>query len=191
MSKLIIISGPSGVGKGTIINRIIDKYHEEGKDIYFSVSYTTRTPREGETDGVEYTFVSKEKFLDLIHNNGLLEYNKYGDKYYGTPKDVVFGYLDNGYDVIIEMDVNGYQQIKKLGIPHTSIFIAPPSVEELETRLRNRGTEDENSIRRRIKQAMNEIMQLKEYQHVVFNEDGELDKAVDKVYEIISKKYVK
>jgi len=191
MGNLTIISGPSGVGKGTIINKIIERYQNEDKKIYFSVSYTTRSPREGETDGVEYLFISKEKFIELINNNGLLEYNQYGDKYYGTPKDIVFDYLDNGYDVIIEMDVNGYQQIKKLGIPHKSIFIAPPSVADLENRLRSRGTENEECIRKRIKQAINEIMMLKEYQHVVFNENDELDKAVDKVYEIMNKKYVK
>ena len=114
MSKLVVISGPSGVGKGTIIKLLQEKYEEEKKNLYLSISCTTRLPREGEIDGISYYFISEKEFLKRINDNDFLEYNKYGTgKYYGTPKSTVLKYLEMGYDVILEIDINGYRQIKE------------------------------------------------------------------------------
>ena len=112
MSKLVVISGPSGVGKGTVVKLLQEKYQEEGRKLYLSVSCTTRTPREGEREGVHYYFISEEEFNNKIKHNDFLEYNQYGTgKYYGTPKDKVIDYLQKGYDVILEIDDNGYKQV--------------------------------------------------------------------------------
>ncbi len=193
MGKLIIISGPSGVGKGTIINKLKEKYQENGKNIYVSISYTTRNKRENEIDGKDYFFVSKEEFEKMINQNGFLEYNQFntGD-YYGTPKDIIFDYLDNEYDVILEIDVNGYKKIKEQNIVDASIFIAPPSMEVLEKRLRKRGTETEEKIRRRMRTAVDEILCMNLYDNVLFNEDDKVDEVVNKIYQLINeKKYTK
>jgi len=193
MGNLIIISGPSGVGKGTIINRIKEKYKNNNKKLYVSVSYTTRNPRDGEINGRDYYFISVQEFKELINNNGLLEYNEYGTgKYYGTPRDIIFNYLDNDYDVILEIDVNGYKKIKELGIEHRSVFVAPSSIGVLESRLRKRNSEDEENLKKRIKEAFNELNYMNLYDDIVFNEDGKLEEAVDEVYELMnSKKYIK
>ena len=193
MGNLVIISGPSGVGKGTIINKLKEKYQSENKKLYVSVSYTTRSPRTGEENGKDYYFISTEEFQKLIKNNGLLEYNEYGTgKYYGTPKDMIFNYIDNGYDVILEIDVNGYQKIKELNLPLTSIFVAPPSMDELEKRLRSRNSESDDIINKRLKEASKEIMKMNDYNYVVFNENGKIDEAVNSIYDLMNrKKYIK
>ena len=192
MGNLIVISGPSGVGKGTIIKEIKERYQDNDKNLYVSVSYTTRKIREGERDGVDYHFVSVQEFENLIKNNGLLEYNEYGTgNYYGTPKDLVFNYLDNDYDVILEIDVNGYQKIKELNIPHESIFIAPPSYDVLENRLKRRNTESNEIIQKRLKAALNEINHMDIYDYVIYNKENELEQAVDDIMNIMNKKYSK
>ena len=192
MGNLIVISGPSGVGKGTIIKEIKERYQDNDKNLYVSVSYTTRKIREGERDGVDYHFVSIQEFENLIKNNGLLEYNEYGTgNYYGTPKDLVFNYLDNDYDVILEIDVNGYQKIKELNIPHESIFIAPPSYDVLENRLKRRNTESNEIIQKRLKAALNEINHMDIYDYVIYNKENELEQAVDDIMNIMNKKYSK
>lgn len=188
MSKLVVISGPSGVGKGTIVKLLQEKYQEEGKKLYLSISCTTRSPREGEIDGVSYYFISEEEFKRRIKKNDFLEYNIYGTgKYYGTPKSTVVKYLKNGYDVILEIDINGYKQIKKNYPEALGIFIMTPSVKELYARLRNRGTEEESIIEQRIKTAKVEIKNRNIYDRVVVNKNGQIEETTDRIYSIINR----
>ena len=193
MGKLIIISGPSGVGKGTIINKLKKIYQDNNKNLYVSVSYTTREKRKNEREGVDYYFISLEEFLKKINENRLLEYNQYGTgKYYGTPKDKIFDYLDNGYDVILEIDVNGFIKVREQGIDFTSIFIAPPSISDLEERLRTRNTETEEVINKRLLEARRELASMNLYDNIIYNENNRIDDAVDSVLKVINeKKYVK
>lgn len=187
MSKLVVISGPSGVGKGTIIKLLQDRYEEESKKLYLSISCTTRSPREGEENGIHYYFITEKEFKKRIRKNDFLEYNLYGTgKYYGTPRSKVLEFLKNGYDVILEIDINGYKQIKKNYPDCVGIFIMPPNEEELYNRLKNRGTESEDIIKVRIETAKEEIKNKDIYDHVIVNENGKSDKAMDDVYEIIN-----
>ena len=191
MSKLVVISGPSGVGKGTIVKLLQEKYAEENKKLYLSISCTTRNPREGEQDGIHYYFISEEEFLNRIKNEDFFEYNKYGTgKYYGTPKSTVLEYLNNGYDVILEIDINGYKQIKKQYPDCIGIFIMPPSINDLYDRLKGRATETQDVIERRIQTAvleMNEADETKIYDYMITNEDGKSIEAMEKIYRIINK----
>ena len=188
MSKLVVISGPSGVGKGTVVRLLQDRYNEENRNMYISVSCTTRSPREGEIDGVHYYFINEEEFLNKIENHDFLEYNQYGTgKYYGTPKSTVLDYLDKGYDVILEIDVNGYRQIKENFPDCIGIFIAPPSLEMLEKRLRDRGTETEEAIQKRLNTAKEEMLTQDEYDHIIINEDGKQEEAMEELYNIMNK----
>jgi len=188
MNKLIVISGPSGVGKGTIVKLLKNKYREENKKLYVSISCTTRNIRDGEIDGVSYYFISEEDFLNRIKKGDFLEYNYYGTgKYYGTPKSTVINYLNDGYDVILEIDINGYKQIKENYPDCLGIFIMPPSIDALETRLRNRGTETMEAIQKRLITAETEIKEKDIYDYIIVNEHGKEQEAFQKVYEIISK----
>ena len=188
MNKLIVISGPSGVGKGTIVKLLKNKYREENKKLYVSISCTTRNIREGEIDGVSYYCISEEDFLNRIKKGDFLEYNYYGTgKYYGTTKSTVINYLNDGYDVILEIDINGYKQIKENYPDCLGIFIMPPSIEALETRLRNRGTETMEAIQKRLITAETEIKEKDIYDYIIVNEHGKEQEAFQKVYEIISK----
>ena len=189
MSKLLVISGPSGVGKGTIVKHLQDRYKEEGKKLYLSISCTTRCPREGEKDGVNYYFISKEEFKERIKNNDFLEYNIYGTgKYYGIPKSTVIKYLDKGYDVILEIDINGYKQIKKNYPDSVGVFIMPPDIKELYNRLKNRNTETEEVIKVRLETAKKEIRGRRIYDHIVVNENGKSLEASNEIYDIINKR---
>lgn len=188
MSKLVVISGPSGVGKGTIVKLLQNKYEEEGKKLYLSISCTTRLPREGEEDGIHYFFISEEEFQERIKKEDFFEYNKYGTgKYYGTPKSTVMEYLNKGYDVILEIDVNGYKQIKEKYPDCVGIFIMPPSIIELYERLKGRGTETNDAIERRIKTAALEMQEKDIYDYVIVNENEKSDEAMEKIYKIINK----
>ena len=178
---LVLYTGSSGVGKGTIMQRLL----ELNPNIRLSVSNTTRSPREGEIDGVRYNFVTEEQFKSLIPDDGDLEYAKYCDHYYGTPKKPVEEMLDNGYDVFLEIEVCGGLQVMEKYPDILSIFILPPSMDVLEKRLRKRGTEDEETIQKRLEQAKHEIGFKDKYRYNVIN--GELDKAVDEVLEILRK----
>lgn len=178
---LVLYTGSSGVGKGTIMQRLL----ELNPNIRLSVSNTTRSPREGEIDGVHYNFVTEEQFKSLIPDDGYLEYAKYCDHYYGTPKKPVEEMLDNGYDVFLEIEVCGGLQVMEKYPDILSIFILPPSMDVLEKRLRKRGTEDEETIKKRLEQAKHEIGFKDKYRYNVIN--GELDKAVDEVLEILRK----
>lgn len=186
MSKLIVISGPSGAGKGTIVQELLKIYRIYNDKVYLSVSVTTREPREGEVEGINYYFITLEEFEQKIKENEFLEYNKYGTgKYYGTLKSKVLNYLKNGYDVILEIDINGYKQVMANYTDAIGIFIAPPSLEELEKRLRGRATESEENIQKRLKVAKIEMENQDIYPHVIINEEGLVTKAALEVYKII------
>lgn len=177
----MLYTGSSGVGKGTIL----DELKKRDPNIKVSISNTTRNKRNGEIDGVHYNFVTREQFEKLIKENGYLEYAEYCDNYYGTPKKAVEDMLDDGYTVILEIEVQGGLQIMKKHPDVLSIFILPPSMDVLEKRLRSRGTEDEETIQKRLEQAKNEITFKDKYRYNVVN--AELDKAVEQVLDIIHK----
>ncbi len=186
MSKLVVISGPSGAGKGCIVKELLNIYKEKNDKVHLSVSATTRLPRLGEVDGINYYFIKENEFLEKIKNHEFLEYNKYStDKYYGTLKKHVLEYLNNGYDVILEIDINGYKQVLENYKEAVGIFIMPPSLKILEQRLRDRGTETEEQIQSRLKTAKTEIKNKKIYPHIVINEDGKIKEAANNVYKII------
>lgn len=177
--KFIVLSGPSGVGKGTICNTLIKELNA-----WYSVSMTTRAPREGEQDGIHYYFVTKEEFEERLKNNELLEYNTYNNNYYGTPKDKVLNKLNEGIDVFSEIDVNGAKSIKEMFPESLLIYIAPPSMEELRKRLTERGTETADKINARLAIAIEEAKQQHIYDYVVINDN--LETAINEVRTIIS-----
>ena len=179
--KFIVISGPSGVGKGTICNKLINELNA-----WYSVSTTTRSPREGEVEGVNYFFVSKKEFEDRIKRGEFLEYNYYNDNYYGTSKKIVLEKMKAGINVFSEIDVNGAHNIKKIFPDALLIYIAPPSIEALRERLIGRGTESLERIEERLKIAEKELEEVDFYDYVVVNDD--LEKATNAVREIILKK---
>ena len=187
MNKLLVISGPSGVGKGTIVKHLQDMYQENNKKLYLSISCTTRSPREGEKDGVNYYFISEKEFKTRIKNNDFLEYNLYGTgKYYGTPKSTVLKYLNNGYDVILEIDINGYKQIKANYPDSVGVFIMPPDIKELYNRLKNRNTETEDVIKVRLQTAKKEIKERNIYDRIIVNENNKSEEAAKEIYDIMN-----
>ena len=177
--KLFVISGPSGVGKGTICREILKVF-----DMDLSVSMTTRAPRRGETDGVSYYFVSEDDFVRELACGGLLEYAKVYDNYYGTPKKAVMDRLESGRDVLLEIEMLGAFQVKKAYSDAVLIFIVPPSLDELRKRLEQRGTESRESIEKRLAENAKEMEYADRYDHVVVN--GDLAQAVDEVKRIIT-----
>ena len=177
---LVVISGPSGAGKDTIINEVIKK---EKINAWVSISMTSRPLRGNEVDGKDYFFVTKGEFEDNIKKGNFLEYAKYNDNYYGTPKNKIEDYLNKGIDVILNIEIQGALQIKELIKDALFIFIMPPSMEELKRRLINRGTDSSEKILSRFKTAYQEINEVTKYNYVVVNDD--LDKAVDKVEAIL------
>lgn len=177
---LIVYAGASGVGKGTIMKRLLNA----DDNFKLSVSATTRAPRPGETHGVEYFFVSKEDFENLIAQDGLLEYATYCDNYYGTPKKAVFDMLEKGIDVFLEIEINGFLQIKKKYPDCVTIFLLPPSIEELERRLTDRGTETPDVIRQRLDTAQKEIPYAQQFDYNVINDD--VERATSEILDIIS-----
>ncbi len=182
---LIVISGPSGVGKGTIINELLKRL-ENAK---LSVSCTTRGPREGEKDGVHYYFIKKEEFERRIAEGLFLEYMPVFDNYYGTPADRVEELTAAGTDVILDIDVKGAEAVKNKKPDAVTVFILPPSIEELEKRLKGRGTETEEQIQKRLSRADSEIRRSGSYDFCVVN--GELSKAVSEIEDIIAKEHLK
>ena len=182
MSKkglLVVYSGFSGVGKGTIMKEMLKR--EES--FRLSVSATTRAPRPGEVDGREYYFITKEKFLSMIDNDEFLEYAQYADNYYGTPQKAVEDMLNEGYNVFLEIEVQGGVQIMEKCPDCLSIFIVPPSLEVLEQRLRGRGTETEEIIEKRMKTALVEQGYTSQYDFVVENDI--VEKTVDDIINIV------
>ncbi len=176
---LTVISGFSGAGKGTVIKKLLEK----SNDYWLSVSMTTRDPRPGEEDGKSYYFVTKEKFEETIAENGLIEYAQFAGNYYGTPRKYVEEKLSEGKNVILEIEIQGARNIRKLYPDCVLLFITPPTAEELERRLRSRGTETEEKIAARLSRAYEESEGVDEYDYIVINDD--LDKCVEDVLETI------
>ena len=183
---LVVFSGPSGVGKGTVRKKFFEKM---GDKLYYSISMTTRGIREGETDGVDYHFISKEQFLEEIQKDNVLEYNEYVGNFYGTPKDVVFEKINAGIDVVLEIEVNGAKMIKEKVLNCVSIFIAPPSYEALKERLVGRNTEPPEVIEKRLMKAEDEISSANLYDYVVINDD--VDEASNEVISIIESEHLR
>ena len=178
---LVVISGPSGVGKGTVRKALFSR---SGHDLVYSISMTTRKPRNGEIDGVDYYFISREEFEKKIENNEFLEYAKvrYGE-YFGTPKKEIEDILEAGKNVILEIDVQGAKQVKEMFPETILIFILAPSFEEVKRRIKARGLENNEQIIDRFKTAYKEINEIPKYNYVVVNDD--VDKAVLKVESIL------
>ena len=178
---LVVFSAPSGCGKDTILQEIFKT--KDCEDFVLSRSMTTRAPRSGEQDGADYYFVSREAFEKKIAENRLIEYAEYSGNYYGTPKDPVEEWLAQGRIVILEIEVQGASKVVKAYPDALSIFILPPSLEELERRLRLRNTDSEETIARRIALAPGEIAQSREFKHCVVNDD--VTRASEEVYQLI------
>jgi len=169
---LIVYSGPSGVGKGTLIGPIFEE-----ADMTFSVSLTTRTPRADEVEGKNYYFVSQEIFEAMVDEGGLLEYARYNQNYYGTPRRYVEDTLRSGRDVVLEIDVQGAMQIKQSYPSAVFIFVLPPNVEVLRQRLAGRGTESDEDITRRMEVALSEIAMSEHYDYIIVNDDIDIARA--------------
>ncbi|KUJ90699.1 MAG: guanylate kinase [Thermoanaerobacter thermocopriae] len=176
---LIVLSGPSGAGKGTICKALMEKE----KDLKLSISATTRPPRSGEIEGKNYFFKTEEEFEKMIENDSFLEWAKVYDHYYGTPKDFVLKNLDEGNDVVLEIDIQGALKIKEKFPEGIFIFILPPSMEELKNRIKKRGTETEEEIIKRFKSAYEELNYVSRYNYVVINDS--IEEAVEKIKAII------
>ena len=183
---LIVLSGPSGVGKGTVRAAIFSK--GEQKFVY-SISATTRLPRTGETDGVDYFFKTREEFEQMIQNKQLLEYAEYVGNYYGTPLEYVENTLATGKDVFLEIDVQGAIQVRELMPEGVFIFLTPPDLNELESRIVNRGTDSDEVIAKRMKTAREELELMKYYDYSVVNDT--VDNAVQKIEAIIQTEHLR
>ena len=176
---LLLFSGPSGVGKDTVLDIVLNK----DKNLRKSVSLTTREIRENEVDGKDYHFISTEEFENMISQGQVLEFAKYGSNLYGTPKAPVDKWLSEGKTVILKIEVQGASKIKELYPDSVAIFILPPSMKELENRLRSRGTENEDDIKKRLDIAREEVKRSKDYDFIVINDD--LESASDNVLSIV------
>lgn len=176
---LAVVSGFSGAGKGTIMKGLMNRYDNYA----LSISATTREPREGEVHGREYFFVSEEEFEDMIREDRLIEYARYVDHYYGTPKDYVMSQMEAGKDVILEIEIQGALKVKEKFPETLLIFVAPPSAEELKRRLVNRGTETADVIDARMKRACEEAEQMDRYDYLLIND--EIDRCVEELNSLV------
>lgn len=183
---LIVISGPSGVGKGTVRKALFNK---KGHNFEYSVSMTTRKAREGEVDGKDYYFVSKEEFKQRVEDGKFLEWAEFVGNCYGTPLDKVQAKLDEGREVVLEIEVNGALQVRKKMPDAVFIFIVPPTRADLYNRLKSRGTESEEIIKERIKKANREFGLAYRYDYIVVNDD--VDNAADKIMAIVRAEHAK
>jgi len=177
--KLIVVSGPSGAGKSTVISRVM----EADKSVVFSVSATTRKPREGEHEGVDYFFTDTEHFQEMIDSGALFEYARYVDNFYGTPKAPVEQSLNNGLSVLFDIEVQGAMQVKTKCPEAILIFVIPSQFSEIEKRLHTRGTDSEEKIRQRIQTARIEYSLARNYDYIVINDDPDL--AASEIQSII------
>ncbi|EHS7170682.1 guanylate kinase [Staphylococcus pseudintermedius] len=183
---LIVLSGPSGVGKGTVRKRIFDDPHTSYK---YSISMTTRQMREGEQDGVDYFFKTREEFEKLIEADEFIEYAEYVGNYYGTPVQYVKDTMNEGHDVFLEIEVEGAKQVRKKFPDALFIFLAPPSLDHLTERLIGRGTESKEKIESRVKEAKKEVEMMNLYDYVVVND--EVDLAKDRIQSIVEAEHLK
>ncbi len=183
---LVIISGPSGVGKGTIRKAL---FNIADNNFCYSVSMTTRKPREGEVDGQDYFFVSREEFEKRIKENGFLEYAEFVGEYYGTPMDYIEKQMELGKEVIVEVEVQGALQVKERIPEAVFVFIVPPSKKDLIKRLENRGTDSKDKIKKRIEKAEREYSLAYKYDYIVVND--EVNNAADRIYAIIRAEHAK
>ncbi len=181
IGKLFIITGPSGVGKGTVLG----KFFKTNKNAVYSISQTTRNPRPGEVHGVNYFFVTREEFENSIKNDEFLEWAKYSDNYYGTNKNQVLSALNSGSDVILEIETKGAKKIMDKFPDCITIFLKPPNFNELEKRLRGRNTEDEETIQKRLHEVKKELELSKNYKYTI--ENDEVENALEKLQKIYNK----
>ena len=180
--EIVVLSGPSGTGKGTIVSFLL-KTH---KDLVFSVSATTRAPRPGEEDGVAYHFISKETFGDMIARDEFLEYAEYVGEFYGTPKKPVYEHVAGGKYVLLDIEVMGARQVMRSEPNALTVFIVPPSIEELERRLRGRGTDSEEKLVARLAKARVELEEKVHYEYIVVNDM--VERAAAEIAEIIDRR---
>ena len=181
---LLVVSGPSGCGKGTVLKEVMQQ-----QDLYYSVSLTTRAPRPGEVDGVQYHFVSKEQFEKMIARDEVLEHAEFCGNYYGTPRDAVEAMRNEGKNVILEIEVQGALKVKEKNPQALLLFVTPPSAEELKHRLIDRGTETMDVINDRMRRAAEESEIMDHYQYLVINDD--LDTCVKEVHQLIQSEHLK
>ena len=177
--RLIVISGPSGAGKSTVVFNSIG-YR---KDCCFSTSVTTRKPRPGEENGREYFFITQDEFDEMVESGKLLEHARYVNNSYGTPKDYVMQKLEEGFNVILDIEVQGARQVRAMMPEAVMVFVAPPSLAELEHRLRNRGTETEETVKARLERARQEYREADFYNYIIIND--EVERAANELSAII------
>jgi len=182
---LTVVSGFSGAGKGTLMKRLMEDYDNYA----LSISMTTRAPREGERDGIEYFFTTREKFEETIANDGLIEYAQYVGNYYGTPRAYVESQLEAGKDVILEIEIQGALKVKKQYPDCLLLFVTPPSAKELEKRLVGRGTETAEVIAKRLARAVEESQGIEDYDYIVVNDD--LDLCVKQLHSLVQNEHFK
>lgn len=177
---LLVVSGFSGAGKGTVMKKLLERYDNYA----LSISMTTRAPRTGEENGREYFFVDTETFEQKIEENKVIEYAKYCDNYYGTPREYVEEQLEKGKDVILEIEIQGALKVKEMFPDTVLLFIMPPSAEELQRRLVSRGTETAEVIKKRMDRAVEEALFMEKYDYIVINDD--LDRCVEELHGIVN-----
>lgn len=185
--NLIVIVGPSGVGKGTVLKKVF----QELENLVFSVSVTTRSMRPGETEGLNYFFKTKEEFMQLVNAEELLEWAEFVGNYYGTPKKYVEDQINQNNDVVLEIEVEGAKQIKKNMPDALFIFISPPSIEILHKRLKERSTETEEKILSRIEKSKQELKEASWFDHHLINEEGQVIETAEKLIQIIKQNRIK
>ena len=171
--KLFLVSAPSGAGKSSLIDAVLAKANQSHLPLELSISYTTRSPRKGESNGNQYFFISEEEFVDKKNSNFFLEHAEVHGNWYGTSVDFVQSKLSSGVNLILEIDVQGFRQINDLSLNYDSIFVLPPSIHSLEERIKTRGDEDLDSINLRLKNAKDELAYAKEYKHIIINDSFE------------------